>query len=107
MAIEHVMAGIPTADYATARAFYERLFGRPPDVIPHDAECMWQLNERGWVYVVADAERAGHALVTVMVDDIDAHAPGDAEIEGRPGLYRKATVTDPDGNRFAFGQDLS
>jgi PhnB protein len=39
-----LFAGIPVAGYADARAWYERLFGRPPDLIPNENEAAWQLS---------------------------------------------------------------
>jgi hypothetical protein len=38
VAITELFAGIPVSDFATAREWYERLIGRPPDLVPHDAE---------------------------------------------------------------------
>ena len=35
MRADHVFAGIPVADYAAARPWYERLAGRAPDMVPH------------------------------------------------------------------------
>ena len=105
MAVQHVFAGIPVADYASARDWYERLFGRPPDLVPNETEAAWQLSETAWVYVVADADRAGDALLTVLVDDLEAQV---SELADRaPGLYRKAEIRDADGNTIAFGEDLS
>ena len=43
MAIDHIFAGIAVADYHSALAWYERLLGRPPDVIVTDDEAMWQV----------------------------------------------------------------
>lgn len=31
---------------------------------------MWQLTEAGWLYLVADADRAGKALFTLLVNDL-------------------------------------
>ena len=114
MAITYLFAGVPVADYDAARPWYERLIGRAPDMLPHDREAAWQLSETGWIYVVADAERAGRALVTVLVDDLDAHLAGMAErgiacepIEILPGKVRRTAVVDPEGNRIAFGQPLA
>ena len=67
MRADHVFAGIPVADYAAARPWYERLAGRAPDMVPHDHEAVWQLTDTGWLYIVEDAERAGRALVTLLV----------------------------------------
>src|SRR5688500_11234798 len=52
MAITYVFAGIPTAHYATALPWYERLFGRAPDMLPQDEEAAWQLTNTGWIYLV-------------------------------------------------------
>jgi predicted enzyme related to lactoylglutathione lyase len=107
-----LFAGVPVANFTSASAWYERLFGRPPDVIPSPgSEVMWQVAETGWVYVVVDPERAGNALVTVAVADLEAHV---GELAGRglavgpieeqaPGAF-KAEIADPDGNRIGFAQ---
>ncbi|MEO8689597.1 MAG: VOC family protein [Solirubrobacteraceae bacterium] len=113
MAIAQVFAGVPVADYVVAIAWYERLFGRPPDVIAHATEALWQGAGEGWIYVVGDAERAGHSLLTLMVEDLDDRVAALAErglvpdeTESVPGKYRKATFVDPDGNRVGFGQTV-
>ena len=113
MDIKWFFAGVPVADYSAALAWYKRLMGREPDFIPDENEAVWQVVESGWVYVIADPGRAGRALITLMVDDLD---PLVAELEGRgvavgaietqPGLYRLAEITDPDGNKIRFGQAL-
>ena len=113
MAITMAFAGVPVADYPAARDWYERLLGRAPDVFPHERECMWRLTDTSWIYVVADAERAGNALVTILVDDLERHVAG---LEGRgmtiepietlPGKVRRTTVTDPEGNRIQFGEPV-
>ena len=114
MDIKWFFAGVAVADYATALAWYERLMGRAPDFNPHENEAVWQVIENGWIYVVADAERAGKALLTLMVNNLDRQVAELAErgiavraIETQPGLFRKAEVIDPEGNKIAFGQALS
>jgi catechol 2,3-dioxygenase-like lactoylglutathione lyase family enzyme len=111
--VTEVFAGIPVADRAAAFAWYERLFGRPPDFFPNENEAVWRLAEHAWIYVVGDPERAGSALHTLLVDDIEDLV---AELAGRgletgpietlPGAARKAEITDPDGNRITFGEPL-
>jgi catechol 2,3-dioxygenase-like lactoylglutathione lyase family enzyme len=108
---EHLFAGIPVADLARARDHYERLTGRPPDLIPNEHEAAWQLTPTGWIYVVVDAERAGRALNTVLIDDLDRFL---AELSERGVLagpvrdvtegVRESIVEDPDGNRLKVGQ---
>jgi predicted enzyme related to lactoylglutathione lyase len=60
------------------------------------------------------AARAGRALLTVIVDDLDAQVAQLAErglatdpIDTVPGVVRKAEIRDPDGNRITFGQPVT
>ena len=114
MTINHVFAGIAVADYDSALAWYKRFFGRSPDVIVTENEAMWQVAETGWVYVVGDTNRAGKALLTLLVDDLEGHVAElgqrgleTSAIETVAGLYRKAVITDPEGNMISLGEDLS
>lgn len=114
MRATHVFSGIPTADLASAIAWYERLLGRPPDNRPNEHEAVWQLAESGLIYVVADGARAGNGMLTVIVEDLDDWI---AELEGRgisagaieavPGIARRVALIDPDGNLFTIAQLLS
>ena len=114
MAIEHVFAGIPVAGYRMARPWYEQLFGRAPDVLVTDHECMWQLASAGWVYIVEDRDRAGNALFTFLVDNLPDHVAAIAarglttgDIETIPDAVRVAVIMDADGNKIQIGEDLS
>ena len=114
LTINHVFAGIAVADYDSALAWYKRFFGRSPDVIVTEHEAMWQVADTGWIYVVGDTNRAGKALLTFLVDDLEDHVAKLGErgletsaIETVPGLYRKAVITDPEGNMISLGEDLS
>jgi predicted enzyme related to lactoylglutathione lyase len=111
MAVTVLFAALPTADLRTALPWYERLMGRPPDLVPHDREAAWQVATAGWIYVVADGARAGRALLTLIVDDLDDQLAqlGErglraGEIEILPDVGRKATITDPEGNTIAFAE---
>lgn len=113
MAIKWFFAGVAVADYPSALAWYERLMGRSPDFNPHESEAVWQVIENGWIYVVADPNRAGKALLTLMVDNLDRQVAELTErgitvgaIETQPGLFRRAEVIDPEGNKISFGQAL-
>jgi predicted enzyme related to lactoylglutathione lyase len=114
MAIKDVFAGIPVSDYRAARPWYEQLFGRAPDVNVTDHECMWQLAAAGWVYIVEDRDRAGHALFTFLVDNLPDHVAAIAarglkvgDIETIPDAVRVAVIMDADGNKIQIGEDLS
>jgi hypothetical protein len=104
-----LFAGMPVADIASGRVWYERLLGRPPDLIPNENEVAWQLAEAGWIYVVEDEARAGRSLLTLVVDDVDEELAVLTE-RGVPagpiaeGALRKLELTDPDGNKITFGQ---
>jgi catechol 2,3-dioxygenase-like lactoylglutathione lyase family enzyme len=108
--VTFLFAGLPVADLDPALAWYERLLGRAPDMRPHAGEAVWQLTDSALVYVVTDPERAGHGLVTLIVDDLDAQL---AELRARGlepeaveavGAGRKALFADPEGNSVAFAQ---
>ncbi len=114
MAIAHLFASIPVAGRDAAVAWYERFAGRPPDLIPNDDEAAWRLTEAAWIYVVVDAARAGSALHTVLVDDIDGFLDGLAgrglqsgPVDTMGNGVRHTIVADPDGNRLQIGQPPS
>ncbi len=62
-------AGVHARDRKVAIEFYERLLGKPPALLPNDDEAARQLTDSGWLYVVRDAEKAGDAVLTLLVDD--------------------------------------
>jgi predicted enzyme related to lactoylglutathione lyase len=111
LAINVLFAGIAVADLDAAIDWYERLLGGPPDMTPNEIERTWKLTDESWLYVVTDPERAGKALITLMVDDLDERlaAIGQrgievGEIEEVNESTRKAEIVDPEGNRISFGQ---
>jgi hypothetical protein len=83
-----LFAGIPVADYAAAREWYERLLGSPPTFFPHDTEAVWQVAEHRYMYIVQQPEHAGHAIHTLFVDDLDALVEQIATRGTRPGEAR-------------------
>ena len=114
LTINHVFTGIAVTDYDAALAWYSRFFRRSPDVIVTEHEAMWQVTDTGWIYVVGDANRAGKSLLTLLVDDLENYVAElgqqgleTSAIDTVPGLYRKAVMTDPEGNMISLGEDLS
>src|SRR6476469_7183948 len=73
VAITHSFVGLPVADYAAAYDWYVRLLGREADMFPHETESVWQLTPASSIYVAQDSDRAGSALVSLALDDLDAH----------------------------------
>jgi hypothetical protein len=94
-----LFAGVPVTDFGAAVLWYAQLFGRPADIIVKDDEVMWRFADAAWLYVIGDQERAGRALVTLCVTDLDQTV---ADIAGRGIACGKATFTDADGNSLAF-----
>ena len=105
-----LFAGVAVSDFDKAVAWFERLLGEPATFEAHDTEYVWDLAEHRSIYVVLRPERAGYAMVTLFLDDLD----GFVESAAARGLHphtretygngvRKATYRDPDGNEVGFG----
>jgi catechol 2,3-dioxygenase-like lactoylglutathione lyase family enzyme len=80
-------------------------------MFPHEKESVWRLTPTSSIYVVEDRERAGNALVTVALDDLDAYERrlrdggfGVSEETDGSGP-RRLVVRDVDGNTLTFFQD--
>ena len=105
-----LFAGIQVSDYEAAKPWYERLLGVEPSFIPHATEAVWELAEHRYLFIVEDAERAGRAIHTIFVDDLDARV-ADIAARGRepderityPGKAHKVSYRDADGNEISFG----
>jgi hypothetical protein len=105
-----LFAGICVTDYAAARAWYERLLGSEPSFVAHETECVWELGEHRFVFIEEDATRAGHAVLTLFVEDLEAvvsdiasRGIDPAKRETYSNGVRKATYRDPDGNEIGYG----
>jgi predicted enzyme related to lactoylglutathione lyase len=106
-----LFVGVAVADFAVARAWYERFFGRASDVVAHDEEVLWRVTDGGWLYVLRDDARAGRGIVAIAVPDIE-HAVAELTSRGVPvgriapegDAGRKAMVEDPEGNRLELIQ---
>jgi hypothetical protein len=105
----HLFAGLRVRDFQAARPWYEQLLGEPA-FFPHATEAVWTLAEDRSVYVVEHPAGAGNSVVTIFLDDLDAHIAAIAthglEPDARetyPGGVRKVLYRDPDGNELGFG----
>ena len=105
-----LFAGLPVKDYAAALAWYERLLDSPPAFIPDETEAVWELAEHRYLYIDVRPEHAGHAMVTIFIDDFDIRIAQIAERGIEPTTrevydngVRKTTYHDPDGNEIGFG----
>ena len=98
------------SDYQRALAWYGRLLGSDPSFFPNATEAVWELAEHRYLYIEELPARAGHALHTVFVDDLDdrveqigARGIEPAEQETYENGARKVIYRDPDGNEIGFG----
>ena len=105
-----LFAGLPVTDFARSAEWYERFLGSEPSFRPHATEAVWELAENRFVFIEERPERAGHAMHTVIVDDLDALVDEIAERGIQPAEretysngVRKATYRDPDGNEIGLG----
>lgn len=105
-----LFAGIAVVDYERALAWYEQLLGSGPSFVPHATEAVWELAEHRSVFIEERPEHAGHAMHTILVDDLDAVVEAitgrgieAAERETYANGVRKVTYRDPDGNEIGFG----
>ena len=104
-----LFAGARVRDLAAARAWYERLLGEP-SFFPNDREVVWTVADGRSLYIEEDPGRAGGALITFFVDDLDAvtaeiaaRGLAPAERETYASGVRKVTYRDDDGNEVGFG----
>ncbi len=103
-------AGIYVSAYETAKAWYVRVFGTEPAFLPSETEAVWELAAQRSIYIQQNTEHAGHAVHTILVDDLDALVARIAERGIEPAHrekykngMRKVTYHDPDGNEIGFG----
>jgi hypothetical protein len=105
----HLFAGLRVRSFQAARPWYERLLGEPT-FFPHATEAVWTLADDRSIYVVEHADGAGNSVVTIFLDDLDAHVAATAARGLKPDAgetyangVRKALYRDPDGNELGFG----
>jgi catechol 2,3-dioxygenase-like lactoylglutathione lyase family enzyme len=105
----HLFAGLRVRDFRAARPWYERLLG-DATFFPHETEAVWTIAEGRSIYVVEHPDGAGHSVVTVLVDDLDARVAAiaarglepDEQLTYSSGV-RKVVYRDPDGNEVGIG----
>lgn len=105
-----LFAGVAVSDFDAALTWYQRLLGAAPTFFATDTEAVWELATDRWIYVEQRPEHAGHSMLTVLVDDLDAFVAELATRELEPAQRetydngaRKAIYRDPDGNEIGFG----
>jgi catechol 2,3-dioxygenase-like lactoylglutathione lyase family enzyme len=104
-----LFAGVAVSDLDRALDWYGRLFGAAPAFFPNDVEAVWEVAEDRHVYVKLEPDHAGHAMLTLFVDDLDARAAAMGARGIEPAVsetydngVRKVIYRDPDGNEIGF-----
>ena len=105
-----LFAGVAVSDLGRAITWFDQFLGDAESFEPNDAERVWTVAEHRHVYVELKPEHAGHAMVTLFVEDFDAFVDSAAQHSIHPETretydngIRKATYRDPDGNEVGVG----
>ena len=85
-----LFAGLRVSDYQRALRWYERLLGSGPAFLPERDGAVWELAEHRYLYIEELPERAGYALHTVFVDDLDKRVQSIRAQESSPPRRRRA-----------------
>ena len=111
METTHLFAGVAVSDFKVGCDWYERLFGSAPDMFPKEGEAVWHRVPSASVYVTTDPGRAGHALLTLAVKNLEEQR---ADLVGRGLLaddgeeadgLQTLIIRDPDGNTIKLFED--
>lgn len=110
MHIDSALAAVAVTDLDEARSFYQLVFGRPADQEPMPTLAQWDIETGGGVQVVADAERSGRSMVTLLVVDLDASLSALRNVGIAPGevvdgvISRVTQLHDPAGNMITIAE---
>ncbi len=105
-----LFAGVAVSDLKRAVIWFNRFLGDAQSFEPNDTERVWTVSNQRYVYVELRPEHAGHAMVTLFVDDFDAFTGAAAQRGIHPEIretygngVRKAIYRDPDRNEVGVG----
>jgi hypothetical protein len=105
-----LFAGLPVSRYQRALTWSKRLMGSEPAFLPNATEEVCELAGHRYLYIAELPERAGRALLTVFVDDLDdgvgsirARGIQPAARETYGNGLRKVIYRDPGSNEIGFG----
>lgn len=85
------------SDYQRAVSWYERLLASEPAFLPNATEAVWEVAEHRYLHVKELPERAGFALHTLFVDNLDERIESIGARGIEPG--RLTRLTRPDRGR--------
>lgn len=108
--LKTIYAQLSCSDLAGSRAWFEKLFGRPPDARPMAGLAEWHHGKSAGLQLFEQADHAGHGTLTLIVDGLAGErqrlenaglAPGAIEPATYVSLFR---LRDPDGNLVVVAQ---
>ena len=108
--------GIRTGDLAGARVWYERILGRPPDLVPADGVYEWRLAPGAWLQLIAgepaepgigQIARLGVAEIGAARAALEAAGARAGEVTTIPDVVAICDVEDPFGNALSIYEDLT
>lgn len=113
-AITAVIPVMPVKDFEMALAWYTKLLGRAPDLMPMEGVAEWQLADSAFVQLSQDEQRAGATSLVIAVENVDtqrdtlvAEGFSVSDIEEYPDVVKLMVLPDPEGNEITFVQDIS
>ena len=112
--VRNATFGLHAPDAALAREWYERVLGRPPDLIPVDGVFEWRLAAGGVAAGGRGRTRAVPPVLRLGVPDLDAALRGvgrgrrarSARYERIPGVIALCDAEDPFGNVLSLYEEL-
>ncbi|QHE52677.1 VOC family protein [Pontibacillus sp. HMF3514] len=102
-------------DITNGQAWYEGLFQRKPDFIPHEGFAEWEIIPGCWLQVAEGTPTPGNGPLRLGVTDIEAernrmvneYGAEPFEVHSRKEVPVKwGTFSDPWGNRIGFFETL-
>ncbi len=100
-----MLAGLAVSDLDASVAWMRRIVGRGPDATPMEGLADWYFGDGGTVQLVADPQRAGGSILTLVVASIEDTAsrlaPAGVALDYDDATSTKVrfgTLVDPDGN---------
>lgn len=108
-----VLVGIAVRDLGRSRQWYERLFGKPPDLEPFPGNI--EFNVAGtWLQIEEREVRPSSWIIRLEVGDLSRERKrlqqlgiAMTEVKTNPGVITWFTFADPDGNSWMFYQVLT
>ncbi|HET7628085.1 MAG TPA: VOC family protein [Bacillales bacterium] len=103
-------------DYEEGVRWYEKLFRRPADFVPHEDFAEWEMLSGCWLQVAKGEPAEGSGPLRLGVDEIEGERKrliAELGVEPSPVYSREGvpvkwcTFSDPWGNRIGFFQELS